>query len=60
MTIIKRMCLAFSEDEIEAINLVCKICSDLEQETDNPELIRLAETVYNNLSELLEWEEEEE
>lgn len=59
MTIIKKEYLAFSEKEVEAIDFVCKICTGLIQEATNPELIKLAETVYNNLTELLAWEEEE-
>ena len=57
MTIIKKEILAFSEKEEEAIDLVCEICSGLVREATDPELIKLAETVYNNLSELWGWEE---
>lgn len=59
MTIIKKEFLAFSEKETEAINLVCKICSSLMQEATDSELNGLAEDIYNNLSELLAWYEEE-
>ena len=57
MTIIKKEILAFSEKEREAIDLVCEICSGLMREATDPELIKLAEAVYNNLSELWGWEE---
>lgn len=57
MTIIKKEFLEFSEKEREAIDLVCEICSGLVRESVDPELIKLAETVYNNLSELWGWEE---
>lgn len=60
MTIIKKENLAFSEKEVEAIDLVCEICTGLIREATNPELIKLAETVYNNLIELWGWQEEEE
>lgn len=57
MTIIKKEFLEFSEKEREAIDLVCKICTGLTKESTDPELIKLAETVYNNLTELWRWEE---
>ena len=57
MTIIKKEFLEFSEKEIEAINLVFEICLGLTKESTDPELIKLAETVYNNLTELWRWEE---
>lgn len=57
MTIIKKENLAFSEKETEAINLVCEICSGLMREATDPELIKLAKEVYNNLSELWGYEE---
>lgn len=57
MEIIKTEILKFSEKETEAINLVCKICSGLMREATDPELIKLAKEVYNNLSELWGWEE---
>lgn len=57
MTIIKKEFLEFSEKEREAIDLVCEICTGLMRESADPELIKLAETVYNNLSELWGWEE---
>lgn len=54
MTIIKKEFLEFSEKEIEAINLVFEICTGLMRESTDPELIKLAKTVYNNLTELFE------
>ena len=57
MEIIKKESLAFSEKEVEAIDLVREICSGLMREATDPELIKLAETVYNNLTELWGWEE---
>ena len=57
MEIIKKESLAFSEKEVEAIDLVCEICTGLIREATNPKLIKLAETVYNNLTELWGWEE---
>lgn len=57
MTIIKKEFLEFSEKEREAIDLVCEICLGLTKESTDPELIKLAETVYNNLTELWRWEE---
>lgn len=59
MTIIKKEFLEFSEKEIEAINLVFEICSGLMREATDSELNGLAEDIYNNLSELLAWNEEE-
>ena len=60
MKIIKKEILAFSEKEVEAIYLVCEICSGLMREATDPELNGLGEDIYNNLSELLAWREEEE
>ena len=60
MTIIKKEVLAFSEKEVEAIDLVREICSGLMREATDPELNGLGEDIYHNLSELLAWWEEEE
>ena len=57
MKIIKKEILEFSLKEFEAISLVCEICSSLTREATDPDLIKLAEEVYNNLSELWGWEE---
>ena len=55
MKIIKKEALEFSEKENEAIDLVCKICSGLMEEATDPDLIKLAEGIHYNLSELWEW-----
>lgn len=57
MIIIKKETVEFSEKETNAINLVCEICSSLMRESTEPDLIKLAEEIYDKLSELLAWEE---
>lgn len=57
MIIIKKEVLAFGEKEIDAISLVCDICSNLTKEATDPDLIKLAEETLLKVSELLEWEE---
>ena len=57
MQIIKKEILEFSEKESEAIDLVMEICTGLTREANDPELKKLSETLYNNLTELWGWEE---
>lgn len=57
MIIIKKETVEFSEKETNAINLVCEMCSSLMRESTEPDLIKLAEEIYDKLSELLVWEE---
>ena len=57
MKIIKKEILEFSEREGDALNLVMEICTGLMREANDPSLTKLAESIYNNISELWEWEE---
>lgn len=52
MQIIKTEILEFSEEEIQALQLVTKICLGIEREANNPELVKLAKTTFEKVSEL--------
>ena len=57
MNIIKKEILDFSERETEALELVTQLCLGIADEAENPELIKLAKTVFDKVSELWGYEE---
>ena len=57
MNIIKKEILEFSERETEALELVTQLCLGIADEAENPELIKLAKTVFDKVSELWGYEE---
>lgn len=57
MEIIKKETLKFSQKETDAIDLIMQIASNLEKETENPQLKVLAKEIYNDLAILWGWEE---
>ena len=59
MQIIKKEILEFSEEETKALQLVTEICLGIAREAENPELIKLAKTTFDKISELWGYEENE-
>ena len=57
MNIIKKEILEFSEKESNALELVTQMCLGIAQEAENPELVKLAKTVFEKVSELWGYEE---
>jgi hypothetical protein len=57
MQIIKKEILEFSEEETKALQLVTEMCLGIEREAKNPELVKLAKTAFEKLSELWGYEE---
>lgn len=52
MTIVKSEMLALSDNEKKAIELVLHICEGVRDEANDPNLLELADAVYENLLEL--------
>ena len=57
MQIIKKEILEFSERETDAIQLVLEICTELIREAEAPDLVDLADAIYDKLTTLWGWEE---
>ena len=57
MQIINKEILEFSGEEAKALQLVTKMCLGIEREAKNPELVKLAKTAFETLSELWGYEE---
>ena len=57
MNIIKKEILEFSERETDALELVTQLCLGIADEAENPELCKLAKTVFDKVSELWGYEE---
>ena len=57
MNIIKREILEFSEKETDALQLVTQMCLGIAKEAENPELVKLAKTAFEKVSELWGYEE---
>lgn len=57
MNIIKKEVLDFSECETEALKLVTQLCLGIAKEAENPELVKLANTAFEKISELWGYEE---
>ena len=57
MEIIRKEFLKVSQKETDALNLVMQIASDLEKETQDPQLKDLAKEIYNDIAILWGWGE---
>lgn len=57
--IIRKETVDFSEEELNAFGLILNTCADLTKETNDADLEKLAEEIYEKISNLLDWYSED-